>query len=241
VRSGTAGFERSVRPLPGIRFVERLRPRRSASDPALFLSPSFGVPYEWQYQATHADAVPPSVLQAAASVTIAVIDTGADLQAPDLAAKGPRTYNSRSGTSDVRDTNGHGTFVASLAAGSTTNGEGLAGFGGEARLLVVKASVPGGSVTDLDEANAIVYAVDHGAHVINLSMGGPSTTATERRGIDYAAARFQQPHEYHRQAADRAPLRLHRRRPRRCRQRVRRVQPDLQRLTCHRAVPSAGV
>ena len=40
---------------------------------------------------------------------------------------------------DVRDTVGHGTFVAALAAGSVTNGEGIAGFGGDAKLLVVKA------------------------------------------------------------------------------------------------------
>jgi subtilisin family serine protease len=188
VRPSAAGFARAVRGLPGIRFVERLRPRRSVAEPALFLSSSLGAPYEWQYQATHADTVPAAVLQAASSVTIAVVDTGADLRAPDLAAKAPRTYNVRTGTADVRDLNGHGTFVASLAAGSTTNGEGLAGFGGNARLLVVKASEPDGSLTDLDEANAIAYAVDHGARIINLSIGGPDTSATERRAIDYAAA-----------------------------------------------------
>jgi subtilisin family serine protease len=119
---------------------------------------------------------------------IAVVDTGADLSAPDLAAKSPRTFNVRTGRRDVTDTNGHGTFVASLAAGSTTNREGIAGFGGDARLLVVKASRVDGTLTDLDEANAIVYAVDHGARVINLSIGGPDTSATERGAIAYAAA-----------------------------------------------------
>jgi subtilisin family serine protease len=169
--------------------VEHLHPRRSAVDPALFLAPSFGAPYEWQFQATHADAVPASVASAASSITIAVVDTGADLSAPDLAAKSPRSYNVRTGTAKVNDTNGHGTFVASLAAGSATNGEGMAGFGGNAKLLVIKASRPDGTLTDLDEANAIVYAVDHGASVVNLSVGGPDTSATERRGIEYAAER----------------------------------------------------
>ena len=65
--------------------------------------------------------------QAAAGITIAVIDTGADLTAPDLSAKAPRTYSVRTGQPDVPDTNGHGTFVAALAAGSTTNGDGIAG------------------------------------------------------------------------------------------------------------------
>jgi len=41
-------------------------------------------------------------------------------------------------------------------------------------------------LSDVDEANAIVYAVDHGARIINLSVGGPDTSFTERRGIQYA-------------------------------------------------------
>ncbi len=117
-----------------------------------------------------------------------MIDTGADVTAPDLAAKAPAAWNERAGSTDVRDTVGHGTFVAALAAGSVTNGDGIAGFGGDARLLVIKAGSGDGSFTDLDEASAIIYAVDHGARIINLSLGGPSTTNTERRAIDYAAA-----------------------------------------------------
>jgi subtilisin family serine protease len=188
VRSAEPGFASGLRKLPGIRFVQGVRARRSDAEPALTLT-SWGAPYEWQFVATHADAVPTAVLQAASSVTIAVIDTGADLGAPDLAAKSPRAYNIRTGSPIVTDINGHGTFVSSLAAGSTTNGVGIAGFGGNARLLVVKASGNDGTLTDLDEAKAIVYAVDHGARVINLSIGGPDTSATERRGIEYAAAR----------------------------------------------------
>src|ERR1700724_415619 len=76
-------FARALPSLPGIRFVERLRPRRPAIDPALFPAPSFGAPYEWQFQATHANEAPASVLRAASAVTIAIIDSGADLAAPD--------------------------------------------------------------------------------------------------------------------------------------------------------------
>jgi subtilisin family serine protease len=188
VQPYTPGFVPAAPALPGIRFVERLRPRRPAVDPALFLAPSFGAPYEWQYQATHANAVPASVLRAASALTIAVVDSGADLAAPDLAAKQPQTYNAVTGDTAVRDTVGHGTFVASIAAGSVTNHEGVAGFGGDAKLLVVKASQPDGTLTDVDEANAIIYAVEHGARVINLSIGGPDTSATEQRAIAYAAA-----------------------------------------------------
>jgi subtilisin family serine protease len=115
-----------------------------------------------------------------------VIDTGADLGAPDLAAKDPAAYNTRTGTGDVSDTNGHGTFVASLAAGSVTNGDGIAGTGGDAPLLVVKSGSPSGVFSDVDEAAAIMYAVDHGAKVINLSVGGPTTSSTEQKAIQYA-------------------------------------------------------
>ena len=168
--------------------VERATARRSHAEPAL-ASPAPGLPYQWQFAAVRADQVPPAVSQAAAAFTIAVIDTGADLGAPDLSAKAPLTYSLRSGQADVTDTNGHGTFVAALAAGSSTNGDGIAGVGGEARLMVVQAGGAGGAFTDVDEAAAIVYAVDHGARIVNLSLGGPTTSSIEQRAVDYAVSK----------------------------------------------------
>ena len=181
------GFAANVARLPGIRFVERLATREQAIDPALLPSAGRALPWEWQYSATRADTVPERILRDAAAITIAVIDTGADVGAPDLAAKTPSSFNERTGSADVRDTVGHGTFVSALAAGSITNDDGIAGFGGDAKLLVIKAGAGDGSFTDVDEANAIVYAVDRGARIINLSLGGTATSATERRAIDYAA------------------------------------------------------
>src|SRR5919201_2087331 len=137
VRSADRDFTARVRRSPGIRFVQLVRPRESAIEPALVTPPGFATPFEWQFGVVDEELVPQSVLRAAAAVTIAIIDTGADLTAPDLAAKQPRAYNLRLGNADVRDVNGHGTFVASLAAGSLTNGEGIAGFGGDAKLLIV--------------------------------------------------------------------------------------------------------
>jgi subtilisin family serine protease len=173
---------------PGIRFVQRLALRDEKVEPALAVPTGRSVPWEWQYSATREDFVPVDVQRAASAITIAVIDTGADVSAPDLAAKNPITYNQRTGSSDVHDTVGHGTFVSALAAGSVTNGDGIAGFGGDAQLMVIKAGSGDGSFTDLDEASAIVYAVDHGARIINLSLGGPSTSTTERKAIDYATS-----------------------------------------------------
>lgn len=170
---------------PGIVGVERAAARRSYVEPALVTAPT-GTATQWQYSATRADAVPAAVTAAAAGITIAVIDTGADLAAPDLAAKAPHAYSVRNRSGDVSDANGHGTFVAALAAGSGTNDEGIAGVAGNAKLMIVQASGPSGSFTDVEEAAAIVYAVDHGARILNLSLGGPTTSTLERRAIDYA-------------------------------------------------------
>jgi subtilisin family serine protease len=180
-------FALGVSKLPGIVSVDMPERRFSAAEPGLTAMYSAGVPYQWQYTATRAGSVPDTVLRAAASVTIAVIDTGADLTAPDLASKQPATFNVFNGGTDVRDLHGHGTFVASIAAGSVTNGEGIAGFGGDAKLLVVQTGRADGSFTDVDEAEAIVYAVNQGAKVINLSIGGTETSVVERRALEYAA------------------------------------------------------
>jgi subtilisin family serine protease len=181
-------FAEGVSKLPGIVSVDVPSRRFSAAEPGLTAMHSAGVPYQWQYTAARVGDVPDAVLRAASSVTIAVIDTGADVTAPDLAAKQPETYNMFNGGTDVRDFHGHGTFVASIAGGSVTNGEGIAGFGGDAKLLLLQTGRADGSFTDVDEAGAIVYAVNHGAKVINLSIGGTETSAVERKALEYAAA-----------------------------------------------------
>ena len=172
---------------PGITQVERTSTRQSRAEPGLATTPAHA--YQWQYAATHADRIPEAVRQGAAKITIAVIDTGADLAAPDLAAKAPLSYSVRTKRAGLTDPNGHGTFVASLAAGSSSNGDGIAGGSGDAQLLVIQAADRRGSFTDVDEAAAIVYAVEHGARIINLSLGGAKTSLTERRAIDYAVAK----------------------------------------------------
>jgi subtilisin family serine protease len=173
---------------PGIVRVERAAARRSYAEPALGLDAS-SLPFQWQYAAIGADRVPPDVAAAAAGLTIAVVDTGADVTAPDLGAKQLQLYSIRRRTAEVTDANGHGTFVSALAAGSSTNGEGIAGVAGNAGLLVIQAGDPTGAFTDVDEAAAIVYAVDHGAKIVNLSLGGQGTSTTERRAVEYAASK----------------------------------------------------
>jgi subtilisin family serine protease len=132
--------------------------------------------------------VPPDVLHAAARITIAVVDTGADLKAPDIAAKSPTTFNAVTGRRSVSDVTGHGTFVASVAAGSVAGGGVLRGFGGDAKLMIVQANRGANEFDDVDEAAGIVWAVDHGAKIVNLSIGGAQTSKAERNAIRYAVS-----------------------------------------------------
>ena len=165
--------------------------RRALSVKAPALEQTFlpGVAWEWQWDAADMDAVPDSALRAASRVKVAVIDSGADLSAPNVGDKAPQTWSVLSHSHRVADLLGHGTFVASIAAGSVSDGVGIAGFGGDAKLLVIQAIDRDGYVTDVDEAAAIVYAVKHGADVINLSIGGSDTSAIEKRAVRWAARR----------------------------------------------------
>ena len=165
-----------------------LRRTLTIDEPALAQTYQPGVAWEWQWDAARVNQVPDWVVRAAAGVKIAVIDSGADVGAPDVGDKHPATWSVLSRSARVNDTLGHGTFVSSLAAGSVDNGVGISGFGGDAQLLVVQAIDREGYVTDVDEAAAIVYAVRHGAKIINLSIGGSESSGLERRTIRWAAA-----------------------------------------------------
>lgn len=185
VRVSGARAERALRARPGIRFVQRVVARYHAGDPSLPASSSATVP-EWQWSAVHEDQVPAWVLNQAARITIAIVDTGADVTVPSLASKSPVTWNVVTGTAAVSDTVGHGTFVASLAGGAVSDPTLMSGFGGDARLMIVQANRGGTGFSDVDEANAIVWAVDHGANIVNLSIGGTQTSLVERYAIQYA-------------------------------------------------------
>jgi subtilisin family serine protease len=177
VRVSGPRAERALRSRAGIQFVEPLIARSQAGGPILAAATDPVLP-DWERTAMDADLVPPSALRSAAGMTIAIVDTGADLTAPAIAARTPITYSVVAGTSLVQDAVGHGTFVASLAAG----------VGGDARLMIVQANRGGPGFSDVDEANAIVWAVDHGAKIINLSLGGTRTSIVECHAIDYAVA-----------------------------------------------------
>lgn len=120
---------------------------------------------------------------------VAVVDTGVDATHPDLAGvvrSGIDLVGRGNGTTDP---NGHGTHVAGVVAAVSGNGVGGAGLAQGASLLPVRALDSTGSGYDSDVAEGLVWAVDHGADVANLSLGGEEPSAVLTAAIDYALSK----------------------------------------------------
>ncbi len=95
------------------------------------------------------------------------------------------------GTSpDLDDWVGHGTHVAGTAAAQTNNSIGVAGVGYSTLLQNVKVGNDDGSIADSSIINGIYWAADHGANVINMSLGGPGACpAAMQAAVNYAWSR----------------------------------------------------
>lgn len=122
-------------------------------------------------------------------IIIAVLDTGIDSSHPDLADKvlPGKDFVDPAGTGE--DGNGHGTHVAGIAAAEADNGIGIAGVAPGVSLLPVRVLDAAGNGTLRRIAAGIRYAADQGAHVINLSLGGPARSSALRAAIRYAVAK----------------------------------------------------
>ena len=188
-----AAGAKGVAKLPGVTYVERLGTRRRA---LAFLPSDPMASRQWHLNAVQAfDAwlQRPSL----PAMRVAVIDSGIDGTHPEFAG---RIAAARSfvGGSARRDRHGHGTFISGLIAASLNNGEGISGMAFPAQLLVAKVVRPDGVVPLEAEARAIRWAVDQGASVINLSLGGvrdpgdqsrDSFSPLEASAVEYAIRR----------------------------------------------------
>jgi thermitase len=125
------------------------------------------------------------VTTGSASINIAILDTGVDLDHPDLANKIISNINF-SGSPTVDDVHGHGTHVAGIAAAMTDNGIGVAGLGYSAAIMNVKVMGDSGTGTYSAIASGIIWAADNGADVINLSLGGSSGSSILEDAVNYA-------------------------------------------------------
>ncbi|MEH1127059.1 type VII secretion-associated serine protease mycosin [Micromonospora sp. CPCC 206061] len=126
-----------------------------------------------------------------ASVTVAVIDSGVDGGHPDLAGQVLPGIDLVTGNGDGRtDPVGHGTTVAGLIAGRNDDRDGVMGLAPQAKILPVRVLDADNRYNDaLIVAKGVRWAVDNGAKVINLSLGGSGNSPALAAAIDYAFAR----------------------------------------------------
>jgi hypothetical protein len=145
-----------------------------------------------------------SVWKPKQQVIIAILDTGVDSGHPDLTnkilrdANGIVGYDALTGQrSAALDVYGHGTHVAGIAAAQVNNGIGVAGIAGWngqtgnsdthfIKIMPVRVLGSDGSGDDATIAEGIVWAVDHGAKVINMSLGSTGYTSVLNNGCQYA-------------------------------------------------------
>jgi thermitase len=152
----------------------------SASDDARFAE-------QWAIQKIGAPAA--WAASTGAGVRIGIVDTGADLTHEDLAARIVANTSCIGSAGDPakcsgsgQDEQGHGTHVAGIAAADKDNHVGIAGVAPDAELVVAKVLGAAGSGTTEDINAGIRWVVDHGAKVVNLSLGDPNFFLTSLQG-----------------------------------------------------------
>ena len=155
-----------------------------------YIAEAFGVPndpyYSYQWHLSQIGLEAAWDISTGSGAVVAVIDTGV-AQLSDLAGTSfVQGYDFVNNDSNPTDDNGHGTHVAGTIAQSTNNSLGVAGVAYGATLMPVKVLNKSGSGTYADIADAIRYAADNGANVINMSLGGPSPAAYLQDALQYA-------------------------------------------------------
>ena len=190
--AGTAAFEPSTSPEARIGRDGRRRSVVRRLDALLWPQPSnplrwpqfepkdplYAADRQWNTEAVHAfshwDLAPVDLL--ATRVKVAVIDGGIDAGVVELKRLDSTPVVSVSKRFTEPAANpwplDHGTAVAGIIAGQLNNGFGFAGVNPWVELFDLRVVGPGGSIDPSDEARAIRWAVDNGARVINLSLGG---------------------------------------------------------------------
>ncbi len=118
---------------------------------------------------------------------VAVIDTGVKQSLQDLAGTNfTAGYDFVNRDNDPTDDEGHGSHVAGTIAQTTNNNMGVAGVAYNATIMPVKVLDSRGSGGFDDIADGIYYAVDNGADVINMSLGGGSSLSILEDAVNYA-------------------------------------------------------
>jgi thermitase len=162
---------------PRVAFVERNRllpPAEVPNDPVIsYHTALIGLPEAWD--TSHGNP----------NLVIAILDSGIDPDHLDLAAKLVPGFNFWDNNDDTRDVFGHGTEVAGVAAAITDNGTDVAGVAWECGLMPVRVTNTDGFASLFAIAQALAWAVDNGAKVINLSFAGIHSSPALDTGLAY--------------------------------------------------------
>ncbi len=126
------------------------------------------------------------VEKGSAGVVIAIVDTGVSPTHGDLSSKIVPGYDFVDNDYDPSDAHGHGTHVAGTAAAATNNGIGVAGLAWNNNIMPIRVLNENGSGYLSDVADGIIWAADHGASVINLSLGSSYNSVTLRNAVNHA-------------------------------------------------------
>ncbi len=127
--------------------------------------------YQWHHAVIKSPAAW-DVTPGSAAIIVGIVDSGVDASHPDLAGKVLPGWNTVSHSTDSSDIMGHGTSSAGSAAATGSNHIGVAGVSWHSKILPVRVSnSASGGAYDSAIADGIVWAADHGAKVISISMG----------------------------------------------------------------------
>jgi thermitase len=123
------------------------------------------------------------------TIVVAVIDSGVCLSHPDLQGRLLAGFDFVDNDNDPTDVFGHGCGVAGVIAANSNNGVGVAGVAPKAQIMPLRVLDQNGLGNYSNIASAIVYAVDNGAHIINLSLAGSSPSSIIEAAVNYATNR----------------------------------------------------
>jgi Subtilase family len=141
---------------------------------------------DWNISSTQANSVE-AAGYTGKGVVIADIDTGVDLNNKALTSNlSQYDWNFLNNTANVQDDNGHGSFTASEMIATNNDSNGIVGASTGAQLMVLKALDAKGNGSVANIVTAIDYAVDHGANIINMSLGSVIPAPTILAALAYA-------------------------------------------------------